>query len=144
MLAQRQNVLLVCGRQVPAIQTDVLHVRKSYRANVRSLPGEFIKNSQQNPESLNFSVVYVDCLPIRSITLLLMTFHFTFVKNLLLKGLQIAKRSIRKTKARSCTIVPLRKILRKKCIGRLFKLYSLCTVCHYYNLFNTMPSQHTN
>jgi hypothetical protein len=85
MLAQRQNVLLVSERQVPATQTEVLHGRKSSRANARSVPGEFIKNSQQNPQSPNFSVVYVDWLSIRSIILLLMTFHFTFVKNLLLK-----------------------------------------------------------
>ena len=76
---------LVSGRQVPATETDVLHVRKPSRAKARSVPGEFIKNSQQNPQSLNFSVVYVDCLSIRSIIFLLMTFHFTFVKKLLLK-----------------------------------------------------------
>ena len=85
MLAQQQSVLLVSGKQAPATQTDVLHVRKSSRANARLVPGEFIKNSQANPQSLNSPVVYVDCLSIRSIILLLMTFHFTFVKNLLLK-----------------------------------------------------------
>jgi len=59
MLAQRQNALLVSGRQVPATQTDALHILKSSRVNARSVPGKFIKISQKNSQSLNFSVVYV-------------------------------------------------------------------------------------